>query len=197
MKSIPAIVLFLGACVAHADTNSYAVESGIYRVEVPEPGSNRIGLGAGVLIAPDKILTNCHVVKGRSGWPRVVNRVTSEKFAVTRYYNLGSFDACVLVGNFGGTPVSLATGFQEGDSVWIYGYPAGLPVVGQGSIKGLVDTDKGKSLLLAAFCAPGSSGGPVLNNKGQLVGLNWGVFRYQNQCLAIPADFLQPYIAGG
>jgi S1-C subfamily serine protease len=50
---------------------------------------------------------------------------------------------------------------------------------------------------LAAFCAPGSSGGPVINVKGELVGLNWGVFQYQNQCLSIPASFLQPYLTPG
>ena len=184
------------ASVAATDPNPYAVESAIYKVEVPYPKSNRIGFGTGVLIARDKILTNCHVVKNHPGWPRVVHRKTGQQFDVTKHYNLGSFDACVLVGSFAGTPVRFAADFHAGENVWIYGYPAGQAEVGQGAVKGLVETHSGKSILLAAFCAPGSSGGPVINSKGQLVGLNWGTYRYQNQCLCIPSSLLQPYLTG-
>lgn len=184
------------ACIATAGPNPYTAESAIYKVEVVNPNSSQIGLGTGVLVAQHKILTNCHVVKGNSGWPRVVHRQTGQTFNVTKHYNLGNYDACVLVGAFVGTPVQLAPDAQDGENVWIYGYPAGVSQVGQGAVKGLVDTDKGKSLSLAAFCAPGSSGGPVINSKGQLLGLNWGVYKYQNQCLCIPSSFLQPFLAG-
>jgi S1-C subfamily serine protease len=190
------LIFFLTFFAGGAIANPYAAESSIYKIEIPFPNSDRMGLGSGVLIASDKILTNCHVLKNNSGWPRVVHRKTGQRFNVTKHYNLGSLDACVLVGGFSGTPVQLAMDFQEGENVWIFGFPSGLSTVGQGTVKGLVDTDSGKSLLLAAFCAPGSSGGPVINARGQLVGLNWGVFRYQNQCLSIPASVLRPYLTG-
>lgn len=197
MKMMLILLLAFGASIAAADSNPYTVESAIYRVEVPYPNSNQIGFGTGVLVARNEILTNCHVLKSHPGWPRVVHRQTAQQFYVTKYYNLGNHDACILVGGFSGTPVRLATDIHEGENIWIFGYPAGLPVVGLGTVKGLVDTDAGKSILLNAFCAPGSSGGPVVNIKGELVGLNWGVFRYQNQCLSIPASFLKPYLTTG
>jgi S1-C subfamily serine protease len=177
-----------------ADSNPYSAVTAIYKIEVPYQNGKRIGSGTGVLVARDKILTNCHVLKDNPGWPRVIHRKSGQQFNVTKYYNLGNHDACILVGAFSGTPVRLNPDIREGENVWIYGYPAGVPVMGQGAVKGLVDTDAGKSILLAAFCAPGSSGGPVFNMKGELVGLNWGVFRYQNQCLSIPASLLQPYL---
>lgn len=197
MKKILTILLAFSASLAAADSTPYTVESAIYRVEVPDPNSKQIGFGTGVLVARDKILTNCHVLKNHPGWPRVVHRQTGQQFYVTKHYNLGNHDACILVGGFSGTPVRLNADIHEGENIWIFGYPAGLSVVGKGTVKGLVDTDAGKSILLAAFCAPGSSGGPVVNSKGELVGLNWGVFRYQNQCLSIPASFLQPYLTAG
>lgn len=197
MIKILAFVLAFIASVAIADSNPYSVESAIYRVEVPYSNTNQLGFGTGVLVARDKILTNCHVLKSHPGWPRVVHRQSGQQFYVTKHYNLGNLDACILVGGFSGTPVRLTTDFREGENIWIFGFPAGLPVVGQGSIKGLVDTDKGKSILLGAFCAQGSSGGPVVNVKGELVGLNFGVFRYQNQCLSIPASLIQPYLTAG
>ena len=96
---------------------------------------------------------------------------TGQQFVVTKHYNLGDFDTCILVGNFAGMPIQFAADSQEGENIWIYGYPRGGSVVSQGAVKGLVNTYRGKSLLLAVFCAPGSSGGPVINAKGQLVGL--------------------------
>lgn len=180
---------------AIADTNPYAVESSIYKIEVPSPDGARVGNGTGVLIASDKILTNCHILTNNHGWPRVFHRKTGLQYRVTKHYNLGNLDACILVGGFVGMPVQLANDYQEGESVWIFGFPSGLPTVGRGTVKGLVDTDTGRSLLLSAFCAPGSSGGPVINSKGQLISLNWGIFRYQNQCLSIPASVLKPYLA--
>ncbi|ANQ84494.1 hypothetical protein dqs_1446 [Azoarcus olearius] len=197
MKRILTSLMAFSASVAEADSNPYAVESAIYRVELPYPNSSKIGFGTGVLVARDKILTNCHVLRGHPGWPRVIHRQTGQQFYVTKHYRLGGHDACILGGGFAGTPVRLNPDIHEGENVWIFGYPAGLPVVGQGTVEGLVDTDAGKSILLAAFCAPGSSGGPVINVKGELVGLNWGVFRYQNQCLSIPASFFRPYLTAG
>lgn len=182
---------------AVSDFNPYTADSAIYRIEVPDPGSKRIGFGTGVLVAPDKILTNCHVLKSLPGWPRVVHRQTGRQFSVTKHYNLGNHDACILVGGFAGTPILITADIHEGQNVWIFGYPTGFPVVSQGTLKGLVDTSAGKSILSTAFCSPGSSGGPVVNSRGELVGLNWGVFRYQNQCLSIPASFLQPYLTAG
>jgi len=196
MKRAVFLAALLNASIAAA--NPYTVETAIYRVEVSSRNGNQVNTstGTGVLIAQDKILTNCHVVQGQSGWPKVVHRQSGQIFNVTKYYNLGNYDACVLVGGFAGNPVRLASNIVEGENVWIFGFPGRVPVVGQGTVDKYVDTDKGVSLLLNAFCAPGSSGGPVVNSKGELVGLNWGVFRYQSKCLSIPAGDLSQFLTG-
>jgi S1-C subfamily serine protease len=64
----------------------------------------------------------------------------------------------------------------------------------QAAVKGLVDVDSSKAIRLSAFCTGGSSGGPVVNIKGELVGLNFAVFQYEDECLSIPAAILRPYI---
>ena len=184
----------MGAGVAFA--NPYLVESAIYRIQVCEKATNQTSTGTGVLLAHDKILTNCHVVESKTGWPTVEHRQTGKKFNVSKYYKLGDYDACILVGGFVGKPVQLAEAIEQGENVWIFGFPNGLPVVGQGSVEKYVPTSAGRSILLSAFCDHGSSGGPVVNVKGQLIGLNWGVFRYRNQCLSIPVDSLRPFLAG-
>lgn len=190
MKTLFALLLISLSLSAVAD-NPYAVEAAIYKIEAIRNGSQ--AMGTGVLVARNKILTNCHVVNGGSRFV-VTHRKTGDQFEATKSYSLGDLDACILVGEFAGSPARLNADFVPGENVWIFGFPEGIPVVGRGTVKGLVDTNKGKSLALVAFCAPGSSGGPVVNVKGELIGLNWGSFQYRNQCLSIPAAQLRPYL---
>lgn len=194
-RSMKTLLMILFACFASAAVadNPYSVEAGIYKIEVAS--GNKTSSGTGVLVAVDKILTNCHIVDGKGGWPRVMHRQTGDWYKVVKYYRLGELDACVLVGSFVGKPVRFSSEVIQGENVWIFGYPAGLPVVGQGSVKGFANG--GKALELVAFCAHGSSGGPVVNVKGELIGLNYAVYQYQNHCLSIPASLLQPYLITG
>lgn len=189
MKSIVMLFLPLLSAPVVAD-NPYAVESAIYKVVVPV--GNSTYLGTGVLLSPDKILTNCHIVQGKGGWPKVMQRKTGDWFRVTKYYQLGQLDACILVGGFEGRPVPLSAKIVEGENIWLYGYPSEIPVIGQGAVLGYADG--GKTLRLGAFCSGGSSGGPVLNARGELIGLNFAVYRHQNSCLAIPVSELRPYL---
>lgn len=186
------LIMFL-ACFGPAAVadNAYAVEAAIYKIQVVDSSSGKGQAGTGVLVAQDKILTNCHILEGVSGWPRVRHRKTGDWYKITRYYRLGDLDACVLVGGFVGRPVSFSNQISIGENVWIFGYPAGLPVVGQGTVKGFADG--GKTLQLVAFCAHGSSGGPVVNARGELLGLNYAVYTNYNHCLSIPVSSLRPY----
>lgn len=190
MKTLSALLLVSLSLSAAAD-NPYAVEAAIYKVEVPN-GEVTYN-GTGVLVASDKILTNCHIVN-HGGWPHVIHRKTGDQFKVAKYYQLGKYDACVLVGGFVGTPVRFSADVVPGENIWLFGFPKGLPVVGQGSVLGYVETQQGQVLKLGAFCAAGSSGGPVVNVKGELIGLNYATFKYQDQCLSIPASVLRNYL---
>lgn len=191
MKTLLMMLFACAASVAVAD-NPYSVEAAIYKIEVPN--GNVTNSGTGVLIAADKILTNCHIVE-EGGWPRVKHRQSGDWYKVLKYYRLGKLDACVLVGGFVGKPVRFSSEVVQGENVWIFGYPAGLPVVGQGSVKGFANG--GRTLELVAFCAGGSSGGPVVNVKGELIGLNYAVYTNHNHCLSIPASVLRPYLMTG
>lgn len=179
-----------------ADSGPFSVESAIYRIEVPSVDGRHSSLGTGVLIAQNKILTNCHVLADMGGSPRLFHRQSGRQFYATSYYGLGNNDACVLVGGFEGVPVRINGDFRAGESVWVFGYPRAVPVVIQGVVKGIEDSASGGSLVVTAFCSPGSSGGPVVNVRGELVGLQWGMVQYQDhQCLAIPASRLLPYLS--
>lgn len=181
-------------CLEANANNPYASESAVYKIEIED--GNQLHIGTGVLVSPSKILTNCHVVNHKGNF-RVIHRHTKEIFYPTSYYNLGSFDACVLRGNFSkGKPVIFAKKFSIGETVWHFGYPRGVSGSGQGPIYGMISVDTGDVIETGSFCNPGSSGGPLINTRGELVGLNFGVLTKgtRNKCLAIPALQLAPYI---
>lgn len=187
------VVGLLFSMSSHA--SPFAAEAAVYRVNVTHAGGETGGQGTGVLIAPDKILTNCHVVEKAQGWIRLEHRRTGQEFRSNRFKRLGNFDACVILGQFEGSPVPVVPGTTPGESIWVFGFPSSNFVAIQGTVKGLMDSGTKQSLVLAAFCSPGSSGGPVVNIRGELVGLQWGMTLHRNnqECLAIPSAFLIPY----
>ena len=56
MKILLTILLAFHATFANADANRCATESAIYKIDIPYTNGTQMGLGAGVMIASDKIL---------------------------------------------------------------------------------------------------------------------------------------------
>lgn len=170
----------------------YRAASAVYKVRIDN--GKVAQRGTGILIARDKVLTNCHVLNLPGGIFTVTNRVTGSTYKPSSYYNVGKYDACILVGVFpDGEPVPIASTVDVGQEVWFYGYPSGVAVDGHGPILRMVDdAEQGPIFESAAFCKPGSSGGPLLNAKGELVGLNFATrtFNGANFCLSIPVLYI-------
>ena len=170
--------------------NAYSIDGAVYRIEIKD--GPVMHAGTGVLIGKNKILTNCHVVR-HNGTFEVINRKTGNRYPTSSYRNLGSLDACVLEGPyFEGQPVAINTNFKNGETVWAYGYPNSYTAMSQGVMVGMLKTQVGIVMQTTSFCNPGSSGGPLVNVSGEIIGLIFGVkTEYRDHCLAIPmADIL-------
>ncbi|HMC97190.1 MAG TPA: serine protease [Flavobacteriales bacterium] len=78
---------------------------------------------------------------------------------------------------------------RVGQRIYVIGTPQGLPATFSDGLVSSVRTGEGVSRIqITAPISPGSSGGPVLNAKGQLVGVAVEQFREgQNLNFAIPA----------
>lgn len=187
MKAILKSLIIALAAVSHGASagSAYSIEDAIYRIEIVD--GNKIHYGTGVLISRNTILTNCHVVK-HDGLFRVINRKTGNVFPTQSYTTMGGLDACLLKGSvFEGNPVPMQTEYRNGDPVWAYGYPVGHSAMSQGVMVGLLTTDVGVVMQTTSFCHPGSSGGPLVNARGELIGLVFGTkTTYKDHCLAIP-----------
>lgn len=154
----------------------------------------RTEFGSGVLVAPERLLTNCHVIRNAS---RI--RATREQTVWSASVEMGDtyLDLCLLkLPGYPGTPPPIAdpAGTQVGDSVIAVGYSSGAFSVRPGEIKGLYACrcEGGRVIQTSAEFDPGASGGGLFNADGELVGIltfksrRGGVFHF-----AIPIGWMQ------
>ena len=137
------------------------------------------GLGAGVIISADgDVLTSAHVVKGAQ--PLVMQTYdqvdhAAEVILIDEHIDLAVVRTIEVP--VGWQPIELA-GHEElavGSSVYVIGHPIGLGwTVTQGIVSALRPAgEAGPTELIQtdANISPGNSGGPLLDERGRLVGI--------------------------
>lgn len=86
---------------------------------------------------------------------------------------------------------------RVGDALSVVGHPFGMPVLatqkGYLAARGLIMPNGQLSDVLDLAVAPGNSGSPVLNAKGEVVGLLWGSFVEKPLSLDVPVEVLRMY----
>jgi serine protease Do len=130
-------------------------------------------LGSGVLIAPERLLTNCHVVRNAS---QIKVSRGEESWLASSDMGDTFRDLCLLkLPGHPGKPPSIAEpdGTKVGQSVYAVGYSGGKFTVNKGHIKGLFTCacDGGKVIQTSAQFNPGASGGGLFNDDGELIGI--------------------------
>jgi S1-C subfamily serine protease len=160
-----------------------------------------VSLGSGFFVRPDVVATNYHVVKHAA---RVYCKIVGQQSVYNVVGLVGASEkddlALIKVERGGGllaqleseleAPVSslpLAHGstIAVGDPVYVVGNPEGL----EGTFsQGVVSAVRGEAYIqITAPISAGSSGGPVLNNKGEVIGVAAGtITEGQNLNFAIP-----------
>lgn len=165
-------------------------------LEVELANGGRHTVGSGFFIGTDQIATNLHVVHGVFGncYAKLVNQ-TSEHL-VEGYTQIDvEHDLIILKVSETNAPklwLSNSDNAQVGDTIYAVGNPQGLRgTFSDGIISGIRSDTAGKVLQMTAPTSRGSSGGPVLNSRGELIGVSFASFRDgQNLNFAIPSNDL-------
>jgi len=163
-------------------------------IETFDSKGNTLSRGSGFFIAPDRIITNRHVIERSS---RVeIHLLDGKKFVVKGVIAIdGEGDLAMLQVD---VPKALAIPLpivravpQEGESIVVVGNPFGL----EGSVSnGIVSAVReisgyGKIIQITAPISPGSSGSPVVNMYGQVIGIaSLQAAEGQSLNFAIPAE---------
>ena len=196
-----------GAAGGEAAAMIEAVLPGVVQVRRGNPRRGpRGGVGAGFLWSPDgSVMTNHHVVAGsgrkikvvltddRSFDAEVVGSSRRLDLAMLRLRNAPAEDLPT-------PPVGDSDALRVGELIFAVGHPWGRRgAVTAGIVSGLGSVGRpfGRARYVQsdAYLAPGNSGGPLVNARGEVVGVNAMISR--GLSLAIPSNTAGAWASGG
>ena len=195
------MLLFCTLSNASAQTASQIAEKALaatVSIEIQDRNGAKLGQGSGFFVRHNLIATNYHVIEGAArGTAKLVNRnrtYTIEGFtAIDKTNDLALLEIAV----YGIKPLPLGDSntVRIGETVYVAGNPIGFEgTVSDGIISGRRNKYTKERLQMTAPISPGSSGGPVLNRKGKVIGVSVSGFHglgVQNLNFAIPSNYLK------
>jgi len=153
-----------------------------------------VSLGSGFFLPDGRIATNRHVVEGATS---MTAQASNERtFGTAEYAEaVGRTADLAILPRIGAPPatLTLATRLPEaGESVVVIGAPEGLSNTVSTGIVSAIRSIQGRTLVqISAPISHGSSGGPVLNMRGEVIGVSVSVLSEgQNLNFAVPATEL-------
>ncbi|WP_326525856.1 serine protease [Sphingomonas sp.] len=196
------LALFALAAPARADDISAAGRGVVRIVTIAVAGDEVVGFGhgSGFAVAPDRILTNAHVVELAARYPgNVVVGVVPSQGDKSFQGKLVAVDpnrdlALIEVTGVRLAPLAFYAGpGNEGEALYALGYPGNVdlatarssadfitpmsPVRSQGVFSGRRNLMGTAMLLHTASIARGNSGGPLLDRCGRVLGVNSALTR--------------------
>ena len=176
------------------------VHLGIFDAQV-----NLLARGSGFFVGPNQIATNYHVIEailneGAIGGAKLVGKediYAIEKIvAHSKNHDLAivKVKGVKITGiNVPALPLGDSDAVQIGDKVYVAGNPEGLEgTFSDGIISAIRGNSTDKIFQMTAPISPGSSGGPVLNDSGKVIGISVGGMEHgQNLNFAIPVNYLK------
>lgn len=157
----------------------------VVRVEGAAPACSAGFTGSGFVVAPERVLTNAHVVAAVPN-PHIHVPGSSEVLLGETVYFDPRIDVAIIdVPGLTATPLEMSKPVSRGDDVIIAGYPGGGPLTASAArVRGLISSDLARGTdiygkpgvtreiyALRGVARPGNSGGPLLTTNGRVAGV--------------------------
>ena len=164
-------------------------------LEMTDRNGHTIGWGSGFFVRQNQIATNFHVIAGATtgGTAKLDDKPT--KYAIDNVIATDQDnDLAILEVTLRGIqplPLGDSDAVKIGQKVYVAGNPMQMEgTFTPGMISNIHEAEK--LLQMTAPISPGSSGGPVLNEKGEVIGIASMVMDGgQNLNFAIPSNYLR------
>jgi len=192
------LFLLAGAMTAQADLSPAQIAEkatpSVVLIRVPD------GLGSGFAVGADgRIVTNYHVIRGARQATVVAANGREYTDVEVMAADIPHDLVLLRIGAHDLNPLPLgdSASARPGQHVVAIGHPLGLGnTVSDGQVSAVRELSKNLTMLqISAPISPGSSGGPVLNDRGQVVGVTTSTHRVgQNLNFATRARHLSRLI---
>jgi S1-C subfamily serine protease len=166
-------------------------------------GSSSVkGIGSGFFVTPDTVITNAHVVDN-AAYVEVKKNLRDEPIKVLDVLLVDrDVDIALLRTSEAGQPLRLSTEIPEtGEPVIVISSPLGLEkTASQGIISGFREHKGKRYLQITASISPGSSGGPILDKRGRVLGMTAFMLdgnHAQNLNFGIPSSVIKQFLSSG
>ena len=155
--------------------------------------------GSGFFVRPGYVATNYHVIEGAE---TIIARLvgTETTYTITEIVATDERRDLAIIKVIGDIPPELPLGNSNevriGETVYAVGNPQGLQgTVSRGIVSSMRDFGQnGIRIQIDAPISPGNSGGPVLNDEGEVIGVSASGIQgidAQNLNFAIPSNYLK------
>lgn len=157
-----------------------------------------VSQGSGFFVKEGVIATNFHVIDGaKSGYAKLVGKDGLMEIQGVAAYDASKDLALLAVGST--APVMQLAPLDSisvADAAYAVGNPKGLEgTFSEGLVSAIRKDQSGTVIQISTPISPGSSGGPILNNKGEVIGVaTAGITDGQNLNFAMPALYVQRLI---
>lgn len=151
------------------------------------------GIGSGFIAREDGvIITNYHVVSMAADIKIKIGQRTKNVEGLL-HVDIENDIAVIKVegDNYPRVTLGDASKALVGEKVYVIGSPQGLEnTISEGILSGIREIDQGKKILqMTAAISPGSSGGPVFNSRGEVIGIaTFLIAETQNLNFAMPVN---------
>jgi hypothetical protein len=167
----------------------------VVRLIMSGPDGQPLSLGSGFVVADGVVVTNLHVVAGAShGRAKLVEQ--QHEYSIAGSLGVSEESDLVLLRVTGlradALPLARDESVSIGDEVYVIGNPSGLEgTISTGIVSGIREIEQRKVLQITAPISAGSSGGPVLNDKAEVIGIAVATLKDgQNLNFAVPVSNL-------
>ena len=197
------LISFFIIAAASAQNNEQLAEKALAAtvyLEMADKDGNTLGFGSGFFVGQSQIATNFHIVEGAAkGTAKLAGsptKYTVDGISATDAEN----DLAILkVTGVEGEPLPLGDSdtAKIGETFYVAGNPKGLEgKFSNDTINNLHEGDAKKRFQMTALISPGSSGGPVLNGNGEVIGISLITLEDgQNLNFAVPSNDLKELLA--
>lgn len=204
MKKYLALIILIFGCFFNSEVYSQlssktiatkAFQSTVLISTIDKNGQP-LALGSGFVIDNGVIATNFHVIENSSGgFVKFIGK--EEKYSIKGIIEKSEkYDLAILaIETFNASKLTFGNydNVSVGDQIYAIGNPNGLEgTFSQGIVSGLRKIENDELLQITAPISPGSSGGPVLNQNAEIIGLAVASYKSgQNLNFAIPIKYLK------
>lgn len=153
---------------------------------------NAVMQGSGVVVEPNVVVTNCHVLEG--GYTVAVMHQGISRSGTLRHMDVPR-DVCTITVSNLSVPtatINRSGPVSIGSHVYAIGAPRGLELtLSDGLVSSLRKDENGTYIQTTAPISPGSSGGGLFDDHGRLVGLTTFMLRDSQQLnFALPVKWI-------